>query len=113
MSLTVEDSAVYRATRRQRRKEKLTQQERIALNVFWREGVPVPLLAKVFRIAKNTIYYKALTGQAESYPTASQYEDSGAQINDWVEEMGVEKARELYVTKKMRTAIKRHEKAQR
>ena len=43
---------------------------KIALNLLWRKKVRVPVLAKVFRCSKNTIYYNCLTGDAPSYPAS-------------------------------------------
>lgn len=94
---------LYRTRRRTRKKDGLTPEERIALNVFWRDGVKVPILARVFKVSRNTIYYSALTGQAESYPNTEA--NTAAETNDIVEAMGVEAARAQYVTERMQMAL--------
>jgi hypothetical protein len=94
---------IYR-TKRRTREDGLTPEERIALNVFWREGVRVPILARIFGCSKNTIYYKALTGDADSYPTSNR-SNSAAETNALVDRLGVEEARRRFVTPKMQAAL--------
>lgn len=96
-------SLLYR-TKRRARKDGLTPDERVAINVFWREGVRVPVLAKVFKVSKNTIYYKALTGEADSYPNSNR-SNSAKETNELIESLGLEKAREQFITDKMQHAV--------
>ena len=79
----------------------LTEAERIAINVLKRDGVSVAILAKVFKCSRNTIYSNCLTGTAPSYaPT-----NAARETNDRVDEMGIDKARETYVTPAMTKAV--------
>jgi hypothetical protein len=61
------DENLLRQARRSPRHDTLSENERIALNLFWRKGVRVPVLAKVFQCSKNTIYYNCLTGEKEAW----------------------------------------------
>jgi hypothetical protein len=94
---------IYR-TKRRSRDDGLTPEERVAINIFWRDGVRIPILANVFRVSKNTIYYKALTGEADSYPTSSRT-NSAKETNDLIEHLGVEEARAQFVTERMQRAV--------
>jgi hypothetical protein len=90
-------------TKRRARGDGLKPRERIAINVFWRRGVKVPVLARVFGVSKNTIYYKCLTGMANSYPNGAS--NLAEETNALIESMGVEEAYKKYVTPKMIRAI--------
>lgn len=46
--------------RRKKREDGLSLAERIALNLFWRHGVRAAILARVFNVSKNTVYYTVL-----------------------------------------------------
>jgi hypothetical protein len=94
---------LYR-TKRRARKDGLTAEERVAINVFWREGVRIPILAKVFKVSKNTIYYKALTGEADSYPNSNR-SNSAKETNELIESLGVEEARRQFITERMQLAV--------
>jgi transposase len=94
---------IYR-TKRRTREDGLTPEERIALNVYWRDGVRIPILARIFGVSKNTIYYKALTGEADSYPNSNR-SNSAAETNALVERLGVEEARRRFVTPRMQAAL--------
>jgi hypothetical protein len=94
---------IYR-TKRRARDDGLTAEERIALNIFWREGVRVAILARIFGCSKNTIYYKALTGEADSYPNSNR-SNSAAETNALVDRLGVKEARRRFVTSKMQAAL--------
>jgi hypothetical protein len=94
---------IYR-TRRRSRDDGLTPEERIAINVFWRDGVRIPILAKVFKVSKNTIYYKALTGDADSYPNSNRT-NLAKETNALIERLGIEEARAQFVTEKMQRAV--------
>lgn len=96
-------SLLYR-TKRRARDDGLTPDERVAINIFWREGVRIPILAKVFKVSKNTIYYKALTGEADSYPNSNR-SNSAKETNELIESLGLEKAREQFITDRMQRAV--------
>lgn len=96
-------SLLYR-TKRRARDDGLTPDERVAINIFWREGVRIPILAKVFKVSKNTIYYKALTGEADSYPNSNR-SNSARETNELIESLGLEKAREQFITDRMQRAV--------
>jgi hypothetical protein len=93
-------------TRRSPREGGLTPAERVAVYLLWNggKGYKVGLLAKAFRVSRNTIYYKALTGKGDSYPNTSrsnQAEDTQALIDY----MGVEAATERFVTPEIRALV--------
>jgi hypothetical protein len=94
---------IYR-TKRRSRDDGLTPEERIAINVFWRDGVRIPILAKVFKVSKNTIYYKALTGDADSYPNSNRT-NLAEETNALIERLGIEEARAQFVTERMQRAV--------
>jgi hypothetical protein len=96
MTIQLNEDLIY-LTKRRPRGDGLKPRERIAINLFWRRGVKVPVLARAFNVSKNTIYYKCLTGQANSYPSGSLAEET----NDLIERLGVEEAYKRYVTPKM------------
>ena len=50
------DKTLLAQARRAPRQDSLSLDERIALNLFWRLNVRVPVLAHVFHCSKNTIY---------------------------------------------------------
>jgi hypothetical protein len=103
MNVTLDESLIYRAKRRAR-EDGLTPEERIALNLFWRKGVRVPILAKVFRCSKNTCYYKSLTGEADSYPNSNR-SNSAAETNALIDSLGVDEAWRRFVTDDMVAAV--------
>jgi hypothetical protein len=92
--------ALLAKARRAPRRDGLTFEERMALNLFWRKDVRVPVLAKVFQCSKNTIYSNCLTGDAPSYPYGRAQE-----INDIIDAMGEQKAWDKYVTPGMVHAV--------
>jgi hypothetical protein len=98
------DETLVDKMRRKARKDELTLDERIALNLFWRRGVKVPILAKAFKISKNTIYYKALTGGADSYPNTA-HSNPAAETNAAIERLGEDRAYKKYVTQAMIIAV--------
>ena len=77
--------------------------ERIALNLFWRRGVRVQVLAKVFQCSKNTCYYNCLTGDAESYPSSGV--SKAREINEIIDRMGEDAAWAQHVTATMIRAV--------
>jgi hypothetical protein len=104
MTMTPEYRTLIYRTKRRARDDGLTPEERVAINVFWREGVRIPILAKVFKVSKNTIYYKALTGEADSYPNSNR-SNSAKETNELIESLGLEEARAQFVTEKMQLAV--------
>ena len=103
MTIELDETLIYK-TKRKPREDGLTDDECIALNLFWRKHVKVPILAKVFRVSKNTIYYRALTGSADSYPT-SMYSNKAKDTNALIDKMGFQKAWDRYVTDDMVRAV--------
>jgi hypothetical protein len=89
-----------------RRRGGLTERERIAINLFWRYGVRVALLAKVFRVSKNTIYYTCLTGTADSYPNVDDT-NRAKKTNELIDSIGFEAAWNQYVTDDMVRKVNR------
>ena len=47
------DQDLIRRAKRAPRKDELTEGERIAMNLFWRQGVRVPVLARIFQSFKK------------------------------------------------------------
>ena len=99
----LDETLIFR-TKRRRRPDGLSDDERIAINLLWRKGVRVAILAEVFNVSKNTIYYKALTGTADSYPTSIR-SNSAADTNAQIEHLGVKKAERRYLTDKIKAAV--------
>ena len=94
MSVELDKALIARSRRKVRA---LTFADRVAINLLHdnRKGVSGPMLARVFGVSKNTIYYKSLTGKADSYPT------NGAQVTEVEQEiarLGVRRAKKLYLT---------------
>lgn len=98
------DENLISLSRRKPREDALTHDECIAVNLFWRKHVRVPILAKVFKASKNTLYYRALTGTADSYPT-SIYANQAQETNDLIDRIGEEEAWKRYVTDDMVEAV--------
>lgn len=88
------------------RENGLTPEQRIALHVLWNdgEGVRVGILATAFKVSKNTIYYQALTGDADSYPTTPTT-NAAAETKAIVDHLGVEEATRRFVTPKIKAAV--------
>jgi hypothetical protein len=91
---------------------KLSLSDRIVINLLYdnksKDSVSVPILARVFKCSKNTIYYKSLTGRADSYPT------NGHEVSEVEREialLGREEAKRKYLTdkimKKVRAEVER------
>ena len=94
------DPALVFQTKRRTREDGLSDAECIAINLFWRREVRVPILARVFKVSKNTIYYRCLTGNADSYPN-SLYANKARDTNKLIDDMGVEAAWKKFVTDDM------------
>lgn len=97
------DTTLIQIAKRKPRKDGLTHKQVMAINWFWRMGVKVSVLAKVFGVSKNTIYYKCLTGDAASYPESRV--NTAAATNDIFESLGPNEVERRYVTKKMIKAV--------
>jgi len=78
----------------------LTLQERIAANIFWRKGVPIPALMEVFQVSKNTLYGNCLTGGG-AYVSGQR----AIETNEIVDRVGVKAAEAQYVTSDMIRAV--------
>jgi hypothetical protein len=96
MNATLDQSLIYR-TKRRRRRDGLSPEERIAINLLWRRKVRPSIIAKIFKVSRNTIYYKAMTGEADSYPNTNR-SNSAAETNAVIDEMGIEEAERQYLT---------------
>jgi hypothetical protein len=94
------DESLLAQARRTPRRDGLSFEERMALNLFWRREVRVPVLAKVLQCSKNNIYANCLTGDAPSYVYGRAQE-----INDLIDSMGEQKAWDKYVTQGMIHAV--------
>ena len=103
MTREIDETLIYK-TKRKPREDGLTDDECIALNLFWRKHIKVPILAKVFRVSKNTIYYRALTGKADSYPN-SLYSNKAKDTNALIDRLGFQVAWNKYVTNEMVDAV--------
>ena len=103
MPVQLDETLIYQ-TKRRVNENGLTPEERIAINLFWRKKVRVSVLAKVFSVSKNTIYYKALTGTADSYPNTNR-SNSAIEANAVIERLGPEEAWRQFVTDKMVKAV--------
>lgn len=103
MTIELDETLIYK-TKRKPRQDGLTDSEVIAVNLFWRKHVKVPILAKVFQVSKNTLYYRCLTGTANSYPN-SIYSNKAADTNALIDKMGFQKAWDRYVTDDMVRAV--------
>ena len=103
MTRDIDETLIYK-TKRKPREDGLTDDECIALNLFWRKHIKVPILAKVFRVSKNTIYYRALTGKADSYPN-SLYSNKAKDTNALIDRLGFQNAWNKYVTDEMVDAV--------
>jgi hypothetical protein len=110
MKTDLDERLVY-FLKRKPRKNSVTPEQCIAINLFWRRGVKAPILARAFGLSKNTIYYRALTGEAESYPT-SAHANSAADTNAFIDKLGVQKAWKTYVTQAMIDAVNREQAAE-
>lgn len=102
-NVQLDEDLIYR-TKRRAREDGLTPEDRIAVNLFWRKKVKVAVLAKVFGVSRNTIYYKALTGTADSYPNTSR-SNSAIEANAVIERLGPDEAWRQFVTDKMVRAV--------
>jgi len=79
---------------------KLSDDDCMAINLFWRRGERASILAKAFGVCKNTIYYSCLTGDADSYPTTPAT-NRARRTNALINKMGEDEAWKRYVTQEM------------
>jgi hypothetical protein len=98
-SAKLDETLIYRAKRRAR-DDGLSVDERVAINLFRRRGVRVPTLAAAFEVSKNTIYYKCLTGRADSYPGSPDRNEADA-TNALIDKLGVKEAWDKFVSDEM------------
>ena len=103
MTREIDETLIYK-TKRKPSEDGLTDNECVALNLFWRKNIKVPILARVFRVSKNTRYYRALTGKADSYPN-SLYSNKAKDTNALIDKMGFQSAWDTYVTDEMVDAV--------
>ena len=103
MTIELDETLLYK-TKRKSREDGLTDDECIAINLFWRKHVKVIILAKVFRVSKNTCYYRCITGNANSYPT-SMYSNKAHDTNALIDRIGFQAAWDKYVTDDMVRAV--------
>ena len=96
MTVELDETLIYK-TKRRSKENGLTDDEVIAINLLWRKHVRVPILAKVFRVSKNTLYYRCLTGTADSHPN-SKYSNKASDTNALIDKMGFQKAWDKYVS---------------
>jgi hypothetical protein len=107
MSIQLDQKLIDRAKTREH--DKLSQAERVAANLFWRyrtkEGaaVPISVIAKVFGVSKNTLYYRCLKGYAKSYPKT--HVNTAVETNEMIDKLGFQQAWDTYVTEDQAKAI--------
>jgi hypothetical protein len=101
MAVELDPALIARSRRKARM---LTFSDRVAINLLYdnKNGVSVPILARVFGVSKNTIYYQSLTGKADSYPTTGKLVK---EVEKEIRRLGRPKAREVYLTDEIKTAV--------
>jgi len=104
MTARAPDPRLVYFLKRKPRKNSLPPEACIAINLFVRRGWKIPVLAKAFGVARNTIYYRILTGDAPSYPN-SIYSNSARDTNDLIDAIGENVAWRDYVTPAMVEAV--------
>ena len=102
MNAVLDEELIYRTRRRVR---KLSPEDRIAINLFKRKDVPVTVIARVFKVSKNTVYYKALGHSAPSYPASDL--SAAAEADAIIDKLGFDAAWAKYVTDEQVEAINR------
>jgi hypothetical protein len=101
------DKILVAQIRRKSRPDGLTPGERVAINLFaYHPSTPVPIavLARVFRVSRNTIYYQALTGDADSYPNSGS-SNLARETRELIGVLGRDEAWRRYVTDQMVLSI--------
>jgi len=98
--LTLDEDLIALTRRAPRDGDGLDHDQAMAINVLWRRGVKATVLARVFGVSKNTVYYRALTGLAQSYPARTAVE-----VNAKIDAMGLEAAERKYVQPWMVEAV--------
>jgi hypothetical protein len=102
-TVALDESLIFR-TKRRTTEVGLTPEQCIAINLFWRKGVRAAILAKVFQVSKNTIYYRCLTGTRPSYP-ASADTSTARQTNSVIDGLGETAAWQKFVPDEMVRAV--------
>lgn len=92
MTIELDETLLYKIKRKPR-EDGLNDDKCIALNLFWRKHVKVTILAKVFRVSKNTIYDRAIHGSRAT------------ETNALIDKLGFDKAWNRYVTDDMVRAV--------
>ncbi len=101
--IQLDQTLVYKAKRRFP-ESKLSPDTCIQINLLWRKQVRTPILARVFGVSKNTIYYRCLTGKADSYPN-NQWSNTADDTNKLIDSIGEEQAWEKYMTDEIVTKV--------
>lgn len=99
MTIALDQSLIFRV-RRKAGANQLTPEQCIAINLLRRKGIRGTILAKAFRVSKNTIYYRCLTGSAASYRGSTTY-NVADEVNRIIDKMGAEAAWRKFVTDDM------------
>jgi hypothetical protein len=81
----------------------LTRDERVAIALFKRKGVRVPVLMRVFKCSKNTIYYKRVIPRLKN----GEQLDVTAEAEKVIRKLGVVEAWRQFVTPEMIEAVNR------
>jgi hypothetical protein len=101
MGIELDPALIARSRRKVRA---LTFGDRVAINLLHtgQPKISTPILARVFKCSKNTIYYKSITGQADSYPTdGHEVTEVEREIAFW----GREEAARIYLTDKIKKRV--------
>ena len=99
MTEKLDQTLIFRV-RRKAGANQLTAEQCIAINLLNRQGVSGTILAKVFGVSKNTIYYRCISGAAKSYRTSTKYNIAN-EVKKVIAEMGEDVAWDLFVTDEM------------
>ncbi len=91
MTVELDQTLVIKARRIARR---MDFSDCVAANLLHRRKVRATVLARVFRVSKNTLYYRALTGTANSYPTLGAWVRA---VEEEIERLGVTEAERVYL----------------
>jgi hypothetical protein len=102
MSVQLDETLIHR-TRRRDRQDTVTFEERMAMHWFWKKKIKPAIIAKTFNVARNTVYYKALTGEADSYPNSPKSNSVG-ETKALFEKLGMDEVERRYVTNEMKKA---------
>lgn len=70
------DMSLVVQTRRRKLSASLDQRQLMVMNLAKRRRVKVGTIIKVFGCSKNTAYYRAFTGGADSYPNSALFNEA-------------------------------------